>query len=144
MVSQYHYGMLARVLDDREFPDLFPVTNGVKQCCVLAPTVFSITFSVMLSNDFRDGDVGTDIGYRIDGKLFNPRKILSVTFPLQITAHSLNASTQSEIQQSLDVFSNVGHATTSVSKEIQSRPIWCISPHLLQSPSSLSMASSPN
>ena len=33
MVRQFHDGMLARVQNDGEFSDLFPVTNGVKQDC---------------------------------------------------------------------------------------------------------------
>ena len=37
MVRQFHDGMLARVQNDGEFSDPFPVTNGVKQDCVLAP-----------------------------------------------------------------------------------------------------------
>ena len=38
MVRQFHHGMLARVQNDGEFSDPFPVTNGVKQGCVLAST----------------------------------------------------------------------------------------------------------
>ena len=37
MVRQFHNGMLARVQNDGEFSDPFPVTNGVKQGCVLGP-----------------------------------------------------------------------------------------------------------
>ena len=36
MVRQFHDGMLARVQNDGQFSDPFPVTNGVKQGCVLA------------------------------------------------------------------------------------------------------------
>ena len=39
MVRQFHDGMLARIQNDGEFSDPFPVTNGVKQGYVLAPTV---------------------------------------------------------------------------------------------------------
>ena len=45
MVRQFHDGMLARVQNDGEFSDPFPVTNGVKQGCVLASTLFSMMFS---------------------------------------------------------------------------------------------------
>ena len=44
MVRQFHDGMLAG-----EFFDPFPVTNGIKQGCVLAPTLFSMMFSAMLT-----------------------------------------------------------------------------------------------
>ena len=41
MVRQFHDGMQARVQNDGEFSEPFEVTNGVKQGCVLAPTLFS-------------------------------------------------------------------------------------------------------
>ena len=36
---QFHDGMNAKVLDNGEFSDAFPVSNGEKQGCVLAPTI---------------------------------------------------------------------------------------------------------
>ena len=74
MVRQFHDGMLARVQNDSEFSDPFPVTNGVKQGCVLASTLFSMMFSAMLTDAFQDGDNGIPIKYRFDGKLFNLRR----------------------------------------------------------------------
>ena len=55
--------------------DPFSVTNGVKQGCVLASTLFSMMFSAMLTNAFQDGDSGIPIWYRFDGKLFNLRRL---------------------------------------------------------------------
>ena len=75
MVRQFHDGMLARVQNDGEFSDPFPVTNGVKQGCVLASTLFSMMFSAMLTDAFQDGDNGIPIRYRFDGKLFNLRRL---------------------------------------------------------------------
>ena len=57
MVRQFH-GMLERVQNDGEFSDPFPVTNGVKQGCVLGSTLFSMMFSAMLAGAFQDGDKG--------------------------------------------------------------------------------------
>ena len=65
--------MLARVQNDGKFSDPFPVTNGVKQGCVLAPTLFSMMFSAMFTAAFQDGDNGIPIRYRFDGKLSNLR-----------------------------------------------------------------------
>ena len=67
--------MLAWVQNDGEFSDPFPVTNGVKQGCVLASTLFSMMFSAMLTDAFQDGDNGIPIRYRFDGKLFNLRRL---------------------------------------------------------------------
>ena len=75
MVRQFHDGMLAWVQNDSEFSDPFPVTNGIKQGCVLAPTLFSMMFSTMLTAAFQDGDNGIPIRYRFDGKLFNLRRL---------------------------------------------------------------------
>ena len=75
MVRQLHDGMTARVQNDGEGSDPFPVTNGVKQGCVLASTLFSMMFSAMLTDAFQDGDNGIPIRYRFDGKLFNLRRL---------------------------------------------------------------------
>ena len=61
MVRQFHYGMQARVQNDGEYSEPFPVTNGVKQGCVMAPTLFSMMFSAMLTDAFQDVDAGFPI-----------------------------------------------------------------------------------
>ena len=48
MVRQLHDGMPARVQNDGEFSDPFPMTTGVKQGCVLPSTLFSMMFSACL------------------------------------------------------------------------------------------------
>ena len=65
MVRQFHDGMLVRVQNDGEFSDPFPVTNRVKQGCVLASTLFSRMFSAMLTDAFQDGDNGIPIRYHL-------------------------------------------------------------------------------
>ena len=97
MVRQFHDGMLARVQNDGEFSDPFPVTNGVKQGCVLASTLFSMMFSAMLTDAFQDGDNGIPIRYRSDGKLFNLRR-LQAKSKVQ-TSSSLLMTWQKVLQQ---------------------------------------------
>ncbi|ELU13763.1 hypothetical protein CAPTEDRAFT_190348 [Capitella teleta] len=75
LVRQLHDGMMAHVTDNGEKSDQFPVTNGVKQDCVLAPTLFSLMFSVMMTDAFRHKKPGLDIRYRTDGGLFNLRRL---------------------------------------------------------------------
>jgi len=53
--------MTAKVLDDSELSEEFPVTNGVKQGCVLAPILFSMVLSAMLIDAFRDCQDGFNI-----------------------------------------------------------------------------------
>ena len=84
MVRQFHDGMLARVQNDGEFSDPFPVTNGVKQGCVLASTLFSMVFSpasvaqLDAPSDWRPGgrgfnppiEVGNILSWRLIMKYF--------------------------------------------------------------------------
>ena len=51
----------ARVQDNDETSEPFNVTNGVKQGRVLAPSLFILMFSAMLTDAFRDGDIGIGI-----------------------------------------------------------------------------------
>ena len=69
MVRQFHDGMQACVRNDGEYSEPFPVTKGVKQGCVMAPTLFTMMFSAMLTDAFQDVDAGCPIRYRFDGKL---------------------------------------------------------------------------
>ena len=79
MVRQFHDGMQARVQNDGEFSEPFEVTNGVKQGCVLAQTLFSMMFSAMLMDAFQDSDTGFPIRYRFDGNIFNLRRLQAKT-----------------------------------------------------------------
>ena len=44
-----------------------------------APTLFSLMFTAMLSDAFQDTDGGIGLKYRMDGKLFNLRRLQAVT-----------------------------------------------------------------
>ena len=68
IMGQFDDGMQARVQNDREYAERFPGTNGVKQGCVKVPLLFSVVFSVILTNAFQDCDAGFLIRYRFDGK----------------------------------------------------------------------------
>ena len=113
IVLQFHAGMQAQVQDNGETFEPFPVSNGVKQDCVLAPTLLSLTFSAMLTDAFRDGDVGIDLRYRTDGKLFNLRRLQAKTKVktdiirdfLFADDCALNAGSEADMQRSIDKFS---------------------------------------
>ena len=115
IVRQFYDGMMARVLDDAEPSEAFPVTNGVKQGCVLAQTLFSMMFSAMLTDAFRDCEPGINIKFRTDGKLFNPRRLQAVTKVKETVLRdflfaddcALNASDVHEMQVEMDSLSAV-------------------------------------
>jgi hypothetical protein len=50
--------------------DPFPIKSGVKQWCVLAPTLFSIFFSLLLRHAFSKSEKGIFLHTRSDGNLF--------------------------------------------------------------------------
>ena len=53
-IESIHTGMMVNVRNGGEVSDTFAITNGVKQGCVLAHTLFSIFMSAMLEEAFRD------------------------------------------------------------------------------------------
>ena len=61
MVRQFHDGMQARVQNDGEYFEPFLVTNGVREGCVMVPTLFSMMFSAMLTYAFQNCDAGFPI-----------------------------------------------------------------------------------
>ena len=62
-----------------EFSEPFEVTNGVKQDCVMAQTLFSMMFSAMFLDAFQDSDTGFPIRYHFYGNIFNLRKLQAKT-----------------------------------------------------------------
>ena len=54
LIKAFHTGMMACVVEDGSKSEMFAVNNGVKQGCVLAPTLFSILFSVVLNDAFKN------------------------------------------------------------------------------------------
>ena len=56
--------MMVNVRNGVEISDIFAITSGVKQACVLAPTLFSIFLSAMLEEAFRDMGDGVYIQSR--------------------------------------------------------------------------------
>nr|VZH96073.1 unnamed protein product [Spirometra erinaceieuropaei] len=89
MVRQLHDDMMARVTNNGAVSEAFAVTNGVKQGCVLAPTLFSLMFSVMLMDAYRDERPGSRIAYRTEGHLLNQRLMKFQSRVSTTTVHKL-------------------------------------------------------
>ncbi|BHF80857.1 hypothetical protein SprV_0702398500 [Sparganum proliferum] len=112
MVRQLHDGMMARVTDNGTVSEAFAVANGVEQGCVLAPTLFSIMFSAMLMDVFRDERPGIRIAYRTDGHLNQRRmgyqsRVSTTTVDELLFAddYTLNTTSEEDMQRSTDLFS---------------------------------------
>ena len=69
IIKSFHDGMLSTVQDDGETS--FEVKSGVKQGCVLAPTLFGIFFAMLFRHAFKGATEGVYLHSRYDGKLFN-------------------------------------------------------------------------
>nr|VZI36232.1 unnamed protein product [Spirometra erinaceieuropaei] len=113
MVRQLHDGMMARVTDNGAVSEAFAETNGVKQGCVLAPTLFSLMFSAMLMDAYHDERPAIRIAYRTDGHLLNQRRMNFKSRVCTATVHellfaddcALNTTSEEEMQRSMDLFS---------------------------------------
>ena len=134
LVRQLHDGMRATVLDNGDTSDSFPVTNGVKQGCVLAPTLFSMVFAAMLHDASQDNDDGIQLKYRTDGGVFNLRRLKAKTKVKVATLReflfaddcALNSNTEAEMQQCVNHFSgacdNFGFTISTKKTEVVHQP----------------------
>ena len=79
ILRQLHEGQQGHVKHNGTLSDSFPISNGVKQGCVLASTLFSVFFSIMLREAKDDLPDGIYIRFRTDGSVFNLRRLLART-----------------------------------------------------------------
>ena len=83
------------------------------QFCVLAPVLFNVFFTCMLSHAVQDLEKGVYIRYCLDGSLFDLRRLTAKTKSLQTLLQSvlfaddcaLVAHAEQDLQQMLDCFS---------------------------------------
>ncbi|VDL86080.1 unnamed protein product [Schistocephalus solidus] len=105
MVRQIHDGMMAHSTDNGTGSKAFAMINGVKQGSDLGPTLFSLMFSAMLTDAYRNKRLGIRIAYRMDGRLINQRRMhfhCTATIHKRLFADdcALNATTEEEMQRS--------------------------------------------
>ena len=79
ILRQLHEGQQGQVTHNGSLSGSFPISNGVKQGCILAPTLFSIFFSILLREAKEDLPDGIYIRFRTDGSFFNLRRFLART-----------------------------------------------------------------
>ena len=79
MVVSFHENIKSTLVHDGSTSEPFPVCSGVKQGCVLAPTLFGIFFSLLLSYAFDSSSDGIYLHTRYDVKLFNLARLRAKT-----------------------------------------------------------------
>ena len=93
--------------------DAFNICSGVKQGCVLAPTLFGIFFSVVLRHAFGTSTEGIYLRTRSDGRLFNLARLRAKTKTREVTIRDMLfaddaavcSHTEDELQSLMDRFS---------------------------------------
>lgn len=79
LIASFHDAMQARVQENGDSSEPFPVRNRGRQGCILEPTLFSFLFSAQLLDAFRDCERGVYVQFRFSGKLFNLRRLQAKT-----------------------------------------------------------------
>ena len=79
IIRLFHDDMRATVQYEGSISKPFDVKSGVKQGCVLAPTLFSIFFSMVLENAFGTSTEGVYLHTRSDDRLFNIARLRAKT-----------------------------------------------------------------
>jgi len=77
LIATLHSGMQASVRFKNGLSDQFSVSHGVKQGCVLAPTLFSIFLAMVQNQALQDCNQGVWIQSRLGANLFNASQFSS-------------------------------------------------------------------
>ena len=83
LIHLFHDGMEGIVRSNGDASQPFEISNGVKQGCVLAPVLFNMFFSCVLNHAVHDFDKGVYLRYRLDGSLFDLRRLNAKTKTLK-------------------------------------------------------------
>ena len=71
MIESFHTDTKGTVQFNDSFSEPFEIRSGVKQGCVLAPTLFGIFFCLLLKHAFDTKTEGIYLRTRSDGRFFN-------------------------------------------------------------------------
>ena len=113
LIASFHTNMKGVVQYDGNVSEPFDIRSGVKQGCVLAPTLFGIFFAVLLRHAFGTAREGVYLHTRSDGRLFNlarlraKTKVREVLIRDMLFADDAAVAThdQAELQSLMDRFS---------------------------------------
>ena len=115
IVRSFHNGMMSTVQFDGNVSAEFGVKSGVKQGCILTPTLFGIFFALLLKHVFKRSTDGAYLHSGSDGCLFNISRLCAKTKTRTVTIrHLLFADDvamvsyqQDGFQRLMDKFSDV-------------------------------------
>ncbi len=79
MVTSFHVEMKGSVQYNGSYSEAFLIRSGMKQGCVLAPTLFGIFLTLLLRHAFSQSEDGVFIHTRSDGNLFNLARLRAKT-----------------------------------------------------------------
>ena len=106
--------MNGTVQHDGSCSDPFPIKSGVKQGCVLAPTLFGVFFSLLLRYAFRQSEDGIFLHTRSYGSLFNLSRLREKTKVRKVLIRellfaddaALTAHTEESLQRLITCFAD--------------------------------------
>lgn len=112
IIVSFHENMQASVFYDGSLSNSFPIKSGVKQGCVLAPTLFGIFFSMLLQHAFISTNDGVFLRTRSSGKLFNLARLRAKTLTRRVLIRellfaddaALASHTEEGLQRLVDAF----------------------------------------
>lgn len=79
LIESFHANMQGTVQFNGRTSESFNINSGVKQGCVLAPTLFGIFFAFLLKHAFGASKEGIYLHTRSDGRLFNLARLRAKT-----------------------------------------------------------------
>ena len=113
MIESFHTSMKGTVQFNGSSSGPFDIHRGVKQGCVLAPTLFGIFFALLLRHAFGTASKGICLRTRSDGRLFNLGRLRAKTKVREALIKDMlfaddaavTTHTQQELQALMDRFS---------------------------------------
>ena len=148
MIMSFHDDMNGTVQYDGSSSDPFPVKSGVKQGCVLAPTLFGVFFSLLLRYAFRHSEDGVFLHTRSDGNVFNLARLRAKTKTRKVLIRellfaddaALTAHTEEALQHLITCFAEACtfgltislKKTNIMSQDVSSTPQITIGDHTLE------------
>ncbi|KAI4888924.1 hypothetical protein NFI96_005934 [Prochilodus magdalenae] len=114
IITSFYEDTQGTVQYDGSSSEPFLIKSGVKQGCVLAPTLFGILFSLLLRYAFSQSEEGVYIHTRSNGSLFNLTRLRAKTKVRKVLIRellfandaALTAHTEAGLQELINCFSD--------------------------------------